>query len=144
MSKYEKLKNISDAGFKRLTGVQKATYKLMVELLIWHESKRKKLPGRPSKLSYEDQILMMLEYLREYRTYYHIAIDYRISECNAYRMIRRAEDVLIKSEAFTLPPKRALSDMQIDVVLIDATETPIQRPKKSNQSTTPERKRNTR
>lgn len=144
MSKYEKLKNITDIGFKRLTGVQKTTFELMVELLLEHESKRKKLLGRPRKLSYEDQILMMLEYLREYRTYYHIALDYNISECNAYRMIKRAEDVLIKSKAFTLPAKKALDNMQIDVVLIDATETPIQRPKKSNHDTTLERKRDIR
>lgn len=135
MSKYEKIKEWSDKRFVRLSGVSKITFEKMVELLREHERKRKKKLGRPSKLCYEDQILMMLEYLREYRTYYHISIDYGISESNCYRMIRRAEDLLIKSEAFRLPTKnRLMSDMEIEVVLIDATETPIERPKKSNDN----------
>ncbi|MEY4503863.1 MAG: hypothetical protein RL154_155 [Pseudomonadota bacterium] len=122
MSKYEKLKNISDTGFKRATGVKKETFNTMVELLSSYEKARKKISGRPSKLCYANQILMMLEYLREYRTYYHISIDYKISECNAYRMIKRAEDVLIKSQAFKLPSKnRLLSEDNIEVILVDAT-----------------------
>jgi hypothetical protein len=87
---------------------------------------------------------MMLEYLREYRTYYHISTDYGINESNCYRMIRRAEDVLIRSEAFSLPTKnRLMSDMELEVVLIDATETPIERPKKSKESTIQEKEKST-
>ena len=47
----------------------------MVKLLKDFEEKRKKISGRPLKLIYADQILMMLEYLREYRTYYHISVE---------------------------------------------------------------------
>ena len=67
--KYEEIKNIADGNFKRLTGVKKATFKKMVEVIIRYEEYRKKVSGRPLKLSYEDQFLIMLEYLREYRTY---------------------------------------------------------------------------
>ncbi len=141
MSKYEKIKDKKEEQFKRLTGVQKVTFILMVKLLEESEQKRKKIAGRPQKLSYSDQILMMLEYLREYRTYYHISTDYEISESNCYKMIRRAEDVLISSGAFKLPTKnRLLSDMEIEIVLIDATESPIERPKKSKNDTTQGRK----
>ncbi len=144
MSKYEKIKDIKAEQFKRLTGVQKGTFNLMVKLLDESEQKRKKIAGRPQKLIYADQILMMLEYLREYRTYYHISIDYEISESNCYKMIRRAEDVLISSGAFNLPTKNRLSsDMEIEVVLIDATESPIERPKKSKSSTIQGKKRDT-
>lgn len=144
MSKYEKIKDKKAEQFKRLTGVQKETFILMVKLLEESEQRRKKIAGRPQKLSYSDQILMMLEYLREYRTYYHISTDYMISESNCYKMIRRAEDVLISSGAFTLPTKnRLLSDMEIEVVLIDATESPIERPKKSRNGTIQGRKSDT-
>ena len=141
MSKYKKIKEWDEKRFVRLTGVSKVTFEQMVKLLKEHEERRKKVSGRPSKLCYEDQILMMLEYLREYRTYYHISTDYEISESNCYRMIRRAEDILIKSKIFKLPMKnRLMSDMDIEVVLIDATETPIERPKKSKNTTTQGRK----
>lgn len=136
MSKYEKIKDKKAEQFKRLTGVQKETFRLMVKLLEESEQKRKKIAGRPQKLTYADQILMMLEYLREYRTYYHISTDFEISESNCYKMIKRAEDTLISSGAFKLPTKnKFLSDMEIEIVLIDATESPIQRPKKSKNST---------
>ncbi len=77
-----------------MTGVKKETFELMVKLLKDFEEKRKKISGRPLKLIYADQILMMLEYLREYRTYYHISVDYSISESSCYKMIKRAEDIL--------------------------------------------------
>ena len=45
------------------------------------------------------------------------------------------EDVLIKSGAFSLPGKKALleTDNEFEVILIDAAESPIERPKKKNQ-----------
>jgi hypothetical protein len=54
----------------------------------------------------------------------------------------RGHDTLIKSKEFTLPGKKALlkSDMKYEIVLIDATETPVERPKKSSAAITRERK----
>jgi hypothetical protein len=133
MSKYEEIKNRSDGDFKRLTGVRKATFLKMVEAVIRHEKERKKISGRPLKLSYEDQVLMTLEYNREYRTYYHISADYGMSEANCYKLIKKTEDILVISEDFRLPDRKELakSDTEIGVILIDATETPIERPKKN-------------
>lgn len=76
---------------------------------------------------------MTLEYWREDRTYFHIAKSWGINESTAYRIIRKIEDILMKSRAFTLPGKKKLqkSDYQIEVVVIDVTETPIERPKKT-------------
>lgn len=52
----------------------------MVNILKEAESSKKMLGGRPNRLSIEDQLLMTLEYIREYRTYFHIAASYHISE----------------------------------------------------------------
>ncbi|KJV99861.1 transposase DDE domain protein [Orientia tsutsugamushi str. Sido] len=43
------------------------------------------------------------------------------------------EDILVKHQNFALPGRKALmkSDMNYEVVLIDATESPIERPKKT-------------
>jgi hypothetical protein len=75
---------------------------------------------------------MALEYLREYRTYFHLGRSYGLSESACYRACRWVEDTLIKSGKFSLPGKKALlkSDMEYEVILIDASETPIERPKK--------------
>ena len=76
---------------------------------------------------------MMLEYWREYPTYFHIGQAYGISESAAYRNIKWCENTLAKSKSFRLPGRKAVaaSDREFDVVLIDATETPIERPKKT-------------
>ena len=78
---------------------------------------------------------MCLEYLREYRTYFHIASSYGISESTCYRNCIWIENVLIKSKEFRLSGKKALlkNDCRFEVVLIDATESPIERPKKTLQ-----------
>ena len=76
---------------------------------------------------------MMPEYSREYRTYYHIAADYGISEADCYKLIKKTEDILVKSECFRLPDRKKLaeSDTEIEVILTDATETPTERPEKN-------------
>jgi hypothetical protein len=128
--KFENVVKLSDVQFRRITGVKKATFSKMVELVLIVEKKKR----RPHKLSVEDRILMMLEYLREYRTYAHIGASYGISETRAYENIRLIENILIKSKEFSLPGKKALlsSDYEFEVILIDATETPIERPKKNS------------
>ena len=94
--------------------------------------------GRPPTLSRADQLLMTLMYWREYRTQFHIAQAYGVSEASVCRTIQKVEDALLKSEQFRLPGKKALqpSDTVIELVLVDATEQPIERPKKSNVATT--------
>jgi transposase len=79
---------------------------------------------------------MTLEYIREYRTYFHISQSYGVSESTAYKTVRWIEDTLIKHPDFALPGRKSLlkSDVEYEVVLIDATETPIERPKKSKST----------
>jgi hypothetical protein len=114
----------------------------MVIILREAERRLKALGGKPNKLSIEDRLLMTLEYLREYKTYFHISRAYGISESACYRNIRWVEDTLIKSGTFSLPGRKALlkSDVGYEVVLIDATETPIERPKKNKSDIIQERR----
>jgi len=78
-------------------------------------------------LSLEDQVLMTLEYLREYRTYFHIAQSWQVNESTAYRMIRKVEDCLMNSGVFSLPSKKKLLEPnhEIEIVVVDVTETPL-------------------
>ncbi len=94
--------------------------------------KRKKKPGRQPKLIVEDEILMTLQYLREYRTYYHIGQDWKMSESNVCRIVHKIENILIKSGQFRLPGKKELwqSSSQEELVVMDVMESKIKRPKK--------------
>ncbi len=136
--KWESVKDLEAEAFRRLTGVKKVTFEKMVEVLNQAHRVKQARGGRKPKLRLEEQLLMSLEYLREYRTYFHISKSYGLSESNAYKIIRWVEDTLIKSGVFSLPGRKALlkSDVEYEVVLIDASETPIQRPKKNKSATT--------
>ena len=145
MRKIDKFEKVNEENFKRVVGVKRSTYKVMVEEYKKAEIERKKehkIGGRKPTLCEEDRVLFMLEYYREYRTLYHMGIDYGISEGQASKVVKDVESVLIKSGKFSLPSKRALyeADSEIEFVIIDATESPIQRPKKSKKKTIQERK----
>ncbi len=130
--KYGQIRNLPDKSFRRLTGVKRQTFEKMVKILAEDDKNKKIKGGRKNKLSLENQLLMALEYIREYRTYFHISKSYGVSESTAYKTVRWVEDTLIKHPDFALPGRKALlkNDMEYEVVLVDASETQIERPKK--------------
>lgn len=131
--KCKKIIKLTYTEFRRLTGVKRKTFNVMIEILQTVEDKKLITGGRPSKLTLEERLLMTLEYLREYRTYFHISNDYGITESACFKIIRKTEDILIKSKKFSLPKRkeRLTSEDTMEVFLVDATETPIERPKKN-------------
>jgi hypothetical protein len=146
MMKFEMVKDLDDEKFRRLTGVKRTTFSKMTLILEQSSNDKKINGGRKNKLSIENMLLMALEYIREYRTYFHVSQSYGVSESTAYKTVRWVEDTLIKHPDFALPGRRALlkSDVEYDVILVDATETPIERPKKSKNTFTRERRSDTR
>ena len=77
--------------------------------------------GRPSELSLEAQILIALTYCREYRTLYHIGMDFGIHESSASRIVRKVDltyhenchtvslRISIGQRSSLMPPKRPLN-----------------------------------
>lgn len=144
--KYKTVTPLEEEAFRRLTGVKRATFNKMAEILRKTNKAKKRKGGRNNKLPIEDMLLMALEYLREYRTYFHISQSYGVSESTAYKVVKWVEDTLIKHPDFALPGRKALvkSDMVYEMVLVDATESPIERPKKNKSTFTPERRKSIR
>ena len=76
----------------------------------------------------------------------HMAFDYEVSEPTVSRIIKEMESVLLQSGKFSLPSKKVLYEndgIYLQYILIDATECPVERPKKSKESATVGRKSNT-
>ena len=141
--RYDKLQKYDDEEFRRLTGIKRQTFIKIVQILQVSEINKKSRGGKPNTLAMEDRLLMTLEYMREYRTYFHVAASYGVSESSCYRNIRWIENVLVKHPDFRLPGRKALlkSDVLYEVVLVDATETPIERQKKDKSTFTQERRK---
>jgi len=133
VQKYKKIKRLNPEEFRRLTGIKPETFK-EITIVLREEESQKKTRGNRHRLCIEDRLLMALEYLREYRTYFHLGQSYGMSESACFRVCRWVEDTLIKSGKFSLPGRKVLlkSDIEYEVLLIDATESPIERPKKKN------------
>lgn len=132
--RYDTIEHLKESDFKRLTGVQRETFEQMLKVIekSWRDF------GRPTKLSRADQLLMTLMYWREYRTEFHIAQSYGISESTVCRTIQKVENALVRSGKFRLPGKKALqaSDTAFEVILVDVSEQPIERPKKAKNGIT--------
>ena len=136
--RWKTVKNLKADQFKRLVGVKPDTFEKMVS-----EAKRiSKLEGKKTtgkkrgpkdKLTWYDRVLMMLMYYREYRTFAHVGSSYNISEAQCWRIVTTLEKWLIKSKLFHVPGRRKLtqSDTQWNVVVVDVSEHPIERPKKN-------------
>ena len=129
--RYEEVSKLSNTKFKRIVGVKKLVFDLMIKILSVAYAIKHEFGGKPDKVQLEDKLLIALNYWREYRTYAHLGITYGYSESQVCRIVKWCEDVLIKSGRFTVGGKKALLSINPEhLVLIDATESPIQRPKK--------------
>lgn len=130
---YEDVKNLKAGDFKRLCGVTKETFTAMCEVVARYKQLNSR--GRKSNLSIENQLLLTLSFWREYRTLFHLGRDWKLHESNVSRLVRRIEDILLKSGKFALPgKKRLLAEDSIKYTIVDVTESLIERPKK-NKST---------
>lgn len=138
---YADIKELSAAQFKRLTGVKKEVFEQMLEVVTSYKQRNRKHPtrGTPPKLSYADKILLLLMYYREYRTQFHIGVTYGIAESTVCEIIKEIEHILIKDKRFHLPGKKALlkEANHFKVVLVDVTESPVERPQKNSGGTIP-------
>ena len=143
--KYEKIAEYSNTKFRRITGIKRAAFDKMVEILGKGYAEKHRRRGKKPKLSIEALLLAPLEYLREYRTYAHIAASYGIAESNIYRRIKWIEDTLIRDGTFSLPGRKAplKSETEYEVILVDATESPIERHKKQKRYYSGKKKRHT-
>ena len=91
--------------------------------------------GKPPKLKPEDKLYVTLKYLREYRTMDSIAAEYGVCKGTVCLAIQWVEDTLMKDGTFELPGKRVLKrkSPSIQYVVVDVTESPINRPKNNQK-----------
>ena len=136
MDVYEKTKRLSDMDFKQIIGVKRNTFNDMVQVLKEAYAEKHRKGGRPPKLSIEAQLIMTLKYLRQYPTQLELAYEFEVGEATVHDTIVWVENTLVKDDKFKLPGKKVLlEENNIEVILVDVTESPIERPKKNKEGT---------
>jgi len=134
---YRELEHLSHREFKRWCGVSRGTFREMVEVVRPHLDRQGRRGGQ-AKLSVEDQVLVALAYWREYRSQFHIGVSWGLHETTVGRIVRKVEDLLIKSGKFRLPSQRQLYQpgWEWKVMVVDVGEVEIERPQKNKDATT--------
>jgi hypothetical protein len=128
--RYKDIEKINDEEFERIVGVKRRIFFKMVEV---YKKNKPKVRGEKPKLSEEDHVLVLLRYYRYHDTCLKISYDYNVAESTISRIITKLEKILIKDKNFHLPNKKELLSNNLETVIIDASESLIERPKKTKK-----------
>ena len=135
--------NLKPEQFQRRFGINIQTLKAMVNALEHFRLENPKdRRGRRTILTLEEQVLVALEYWREYRTYFHIGTSWGVSESTICRIVTDIESTLMKTGKFRIPGKKALlkdSDYP-EIVVMDVAETVLNNLKKNRRDITQARR----
>jgi len=120
--------------FKRLIGVSKRVFNIMLEV-VSKEFKQKKINGgRKRKHGIPILISLFLKYYRHYVTMDYLSNKYKCSESTICRIIDTIEQILINCKKFTIQGNNKLENSKNTKLVIDVTETEIERPKKNQKA----------
>ena len=85
--------------------------------------------GIDAEFSVPNQLLLALEYLRQYPTFLSLGFSYGISESYANKVFHKMRPVLAEVAGLKNPEK--LTYKNVKTVIVDVTVQPIERPKKN-------------
>lgn len=126
---YERLRRHGRA-FRRLTGVTPAVFEEIIERVrpAWlKRERRKKKSGRPHGMGgLEEQLMGLLIYYRFYTTHLFIGSLFGVDDSTICRRFAVLEPLV--AGAVALKKDRTRRQDDLETLLIDATEQPIERP----------------
>lgn len=133
--RYTKLKN-NPVLFNRLFGLSVSEFDRILQrveaLWIQRVVRRYKRPGRDYKLELTDRLLVLLLYYRTYTTQIFVGYLFGIDDSRVCRNIQTLEPILAQVMAIT--KTRHLRQEEVEELIIDATEQPIERPQKGQKA----------
>lgn len=118
--------------FRKLTGLKlKHFAKILTDVSVCLDKEFSNLGRKPKIDNHEDRVLLVLVYYRTYMTQEFLGYLIGLDESNVCRLLRRVELLLVKK--IHIKKDRTLTGKKVEQLLIDATEQPIQRPKKAKR-----------
>lgn len=121
--------------FNRLFGISVSQFDELLRKIepAWQKQviNRYKRPGRDYKRELSDMLLMVLLYYRSYMTQLLVGYWFNLDDSRVCRIIQKLEPLLAQEMAIT--KTKHLSSEEIESLIYDATEQPIERPQKNQQ-----------
>ena len=113
--------------------MHRQTFARMVEVQKSALGTNQKTRWSGKAIAVEDQLLITLEYWREYGTYFQIAKSWSTHESTVCPIVRKVEQLLIHSRAFRLLGNKQLHQYAYEskVLVVDVTQTRSCTPKKT-------------
>lgn len=122
-------------SFRLLTGLSFEEFEVLAEKVRpeWEKSeKAKEVSGRPHGVGgLKDHIFVMLIYYRVYITQAFIGVLYGVNDSTISRCIRRIEKMVVK--VIKINKVRTVSQAELETIIVDCTEQPIERPVKNQK-----------
>ena len=147
MNAYEKIEKLSESEFKLITGVTREVFNKMLVTLRKRYTKEHSRGGHPG-LPVELRLTLALEYWREYRTFRHMANDHQLSKSKINDAVLWVEKALSESDEFKLKELKERfkpgAENEIEAIIIDVEEQPIERPKYNQKESYSGKKNGTR
>ena len=119
---------ISEKNFRRSYGVTKNTFNDLLKKIKSVAPNKK--TGPKKSLSFKKQLTLTLDYWRNYNTLLVTGEKYGVSESTACRNYKFIENCLAKAGVCKLPGKKEFTTDAEGSFTVDATECPIERPKR--------------
>ncbi len=132
MLSYMSNKKLIDTEFRRMTGVKIKTFNYLLQKLKSVTPEQKSGPKKT--LSLRKELLLTLDYWRNYNSLLTTGKKYKVSESTACRIYRSVELRLARAGVCKLPGKKSLLTEIEESFTIDATECPVERPKRKPKS----------
>ena len=147
MNAYEKIEKLDESECKLITGVTREVFNKMLETLKQRYAKEHSRGGHLG-LPVELRLTLALEYWREYRTFRHMANDHPLSKSTINDAVLWVERALSESNEFKLKELKERfkpnTESEIEVIIIDVEEQPIERPKYNQKDSYSGKKNGTR
>jgi hypothetical protein len=125
---YQKYMEFSDSKFRRMVGVNKHQFALILELFTDYVNEHWTKRGRPSGFTLADRLILTFRYLRDYSTFIVLGNEFGISESFSNKIFNRVATSLVK--VLKLPNLNSLKELKLETVIIDVSEQETERPKK--------------
>jgi len=123
------------ATFRRLTGVDVTLFQEMCEKIrpLWEKRRDNfEYGGRPHSLyGLENHLLVLLLYYRCYVTYEFLSCLFDSHETTVMRSVKRIEKIAV--QVVHIEKNREMTKEDVEYLIPDATEQPVQRPKKGQK-----------
>ncbi len=137
MSVFEHARIQPPDDFLRDIGVSLKTFLMILEKVsAYIEAERERRPmkkrGLKASITLADQLLLTFYYLRHYPTFARLGDQFGISESYTNKIYHRILNILLK--VLKINNRKELMNSDLETILIDVTEQPIERPKRGQKT----------